>query len=67
MVNGRDDFLMPHELSSKPMLNLLGTPPDQKRHARLDGGHIPTNRLAIIREVLDWLDRHLGPVDRSNS
>jgi predicted esterase len=63
MINGRDDFIMPYELSSNPMLELLGIPPDQKRHARLDGGHIPTNRLEIVREVLDWLERHLGPVE----
>jgi predicted esterase len=63
MINGRDDFLMPYELSEKPLFELLGPPPNHKRHARLDGGHIPTDRLAIIREVLDWLDRHLGSVE----
>jgi formylglycine-generating enzyme required for sulfatase activity/predicted esterase len=67
MINGRDDFLMPYELSAKPLLELLGTPAQQKRHARLEGGHIPTNRLDIVREVLAWLDRHLGPVNRSDS
>ncbi len=67
MINGRDDFLMPYELSEKPLFELLGTPSGLKHHARLEGGHIPTDRRAIIREVLDWLDRHLGPVDRSDS
>jgi formylglycine-generating enzyme required for sulfatase activity/predicted esterase len=66
MINGRDDFLMPYELSEKPLFELLGTPSDRKRLARLDGGHIPSNRLEIIREVLDWLDRHLGPAQRSS-
>jgi len=28
----------------------------------LDGGHLPPDRQAIIKEVLDWLDRYLGPV-----
>ena len=67
MINGRDDFLMPYDLSERPLFELLGPSDERKRHARLQGGHIPTDRLAIIREVLDWLDRHLGPVDRSDS
>jgi predicted esterase len=63
MINGRDDFILPYELS-QPLFDLLGAPADKKRHARLAGGHIPTNRLDIMREVLEWLDRHLGPVTR---
>jgi predicted esterase len=62
MIIGRDDFIMPYDLSQKEMFDLLGMPDDRKRHARLDGGHIPSDRLEIVREVLDWLDRHLGPV-----
>jgi dipeptidyl aminopeptidase/acylaminoacyl peptidase len=60
MINGRDDFLMPYTVSQKPLFDLLGSPVEHKRLARLDGGHIPRNRLEIIREVLDWLDRYLG-------
>ncbi len=41
------------------MFEALAAP--DKRHARLDGGHIP-DRRDIVRETLDWLDRHLGPV-----
>jgi hypothetical protein len=67
MINGRDDFTMPYELSQRPLFALLGTPSDLKRHALLDGGHIPTDRREVIREVLDWLDRHLGPVRRTTS
>jgi eukaryotic-like serine/threonine-protein kinase len=62
MINGRDDFLMPYELSQRPFFELIGAPADRKRHARAAGGHIPANRFDIIREVLDWLDRQLGPV-----
>jgi predicted esterase len=65
MINGRDDFILPYELSQQPLFAMLGAPDDRKRLARLDGGHIPTNRLEIIREVLDWLDRWLGPVQRA--
>jgi dienelactone hydrolase len=61
MVAGRQDFARPVETLQRPVFDLLGPPPDQKRLALIDGGHIP--RLQdIIREILDWLDRHLGPV-----
>jgi predicted esterase len=65
MINGRDDFILPYELSQQPFFALLGVPDHKKQHVRLAGGHIPTNRLEIIREVLDWLDRWLGPVQRA--
>jgi hypothetical protein len=65
MINGRDDFLLSYESSQLPLFELLGAPPERKKLARLEGGHIPTNRVEIIREVLDWLDRHLGPVPAS--
>ena len=61
MVGGRQDFARPIETLQRPLFNLLGPPPDQKRFALFEGGHIP--RLQdVIREVLDWLDRYLGPV-----
>ena len=60
MVAGRQDFARPVETQQRPVFNLLGLPPDQKRLALIDGGHIP--RLQdIIREILNWLDRYLGP------
>jgi predicted esterase len=65
MINGRDDFIAPYELSQRPLFEMLGAPDDRKRLARLAGGHIPTSRLEIVREVLDWLDRWLGPVQRT--
>lgn len=61
MVSGRQDFARPIETQQRPVFNLLGPPPDQKRFALFEGGHIP--RLQdVIREILDWLDRFLGPV-----
>jgi predicted esterase len=62
MINGRDDYLVPFAESQRPLFELLGAEPSNKRHARLAGGHIPSDPNEIIREVLDWLDRHLGPV-----
>ena len=61
MLNGRDDFYFPLELSQRPMFRLLGTKADDKRHVLFDGGHIP-NRLVPVKPTLEWLDRYLGPV-----
>jgi hypothetical protein len=62
MINGRDDFLFPLETSQQPLFRRLGASDADKRHALLEGGHIPADRREIIREVLDWLDQYLGPV-----
>jgi hypothetical protein len=35
-------------------------------HALLEGGHVPSDRLTLMREVLEWLDRWLGPVGESS-
>jgi hypothetical protein len=40
---------------------MLGTPEADKRHLVVDAGHVPPRGL-YMREVLDWLDRHLGRV-----
>jgi eukaryotic-like serine/threonine-protein kinase len=64
MINGVDDFLTPYEQAQRPLFRLLGAPEERKRHVRLEGGHVPHERLALIREVLAWFDRHLGPVLR---
>jgi hypothetical protein len=63
MVNGRDDFILNFERSQEPLFRLLGAAEDEKRLARLEGGHLPTDRVALIEEVLAWLDRFLGPVE----
>jgi eukaryotic-like serine/threonine-protein kinase len=61
MIQGRWDAIRPLQTHTGPMFELLGTPNEHKRLALVDGGHIvPLN--AAIREVLDWLDRYLGPV-----
>ena len=62
MVNGREDFDLPYETAQVPLYNMLGTAPADKRHAVLEGGHIPPRPQAVFKEVLDWLDRYLGPV-----
>ncbi len=61
MISGFDDFILPYELAQKPFFDLLGAPDADKKLARLEGGHIPRDRKAMIRETLDWLERYLGP------
>jgi serine/threonine protein kinase/cephalosporin-C deacetylase-like acetyl esterase len=62
MVNGRFDPIFPFETSQIPMFRLLGAADRDKRHFVVDGGH-PAFNQEVVREVLGWLDRYLGPVD----
>ena len=62
MVSGRYDDLLPLDRSQNPMFRLLGTPEKDKRHAVFESGHIAPRNL-VIKEVLDWFDRYLGPVN----
>jgi tRNA A-37 threonylcarbamoyl transferase component Bud32/dienelactone hydrolase len=64
MVNGRDDFDLPYETAQVPMFRMLGTADADKRHAVLEGGHIPPRPQDVFKEILDWLDRYLGPVNK---
>jgi formylglycine-generating enzyme required for sulfatase activity/dienelactone hydrolase len=61
MVNGRYDWFYPIDSSQLPLFRALGSPPNDKRHAVFDTGHVPPNDL-LMKEVLDWLDHYLGPV-----
>jgi formylglycine-generating enzyme required for sulfatase activity/dienelactone hydrolase len=61
MLNGRYDSMLPPETSSKPMFDLLGTPPEDKRLILHETDHIPP-RIEYIKETLAWLDKYLGPV-----
>ena len=61
MVNGRYDHFFPLETSQNVMYRFLGTPEKDKRHAVLNGGHIPQYD-EMAKEVLDWLDKYQGPV-----
>lgn len=65
MLNGRNDFGFPLETSQKVLFRLLGTPEPQKKHVLFDAAHeVVAVRTQVIREVLDWLDQHQGPVKR---
>ena len=64
MLGGRYDFIFPVETSQKPLFNLFATPaPDKRLVIFENAGHVPP-RIELIREVLAWLDRYLGPVQR---
>ena len=63
MINGRKDFRAPVETNIQPLFDMLGTPAEHKRLVLLDGGHVPASPNEVIRQVLDWLDLYLGPVD----
>jgi dienelactone hydrolase/predicted Ser/Thr protein kinase len=64
MLGGQYDFGFPLETSQKPLFNLFATPAEHKRLVTFENaGHVPP-RIDLIREVLDWLDRYLGPVQR---
>jgi serine/threonine protein kinase/predicted esterase len=64
MLNGRDDFRFPLDESQKPMFRLLGTKAADKAHVLVEGGHAPKWTL-LVKPILDWLDRYLGPVTSS--
>ena len=65
MVNGREDVIAPVNTCQIPMYKLLGTPEEQKQRKLYDGGHGAFGLFyqQIRADVLDWLDRCLGPVD----
>jgi cephalosporin-C deacetylase-like acetyl esterase len=63
MLNGKYDSIFPLETSIRPMCNLLGTPDDNKDLKLYESDHLPP-RNEYIREILAWLDRYLGPVQR---
>ncbi|CAN5636110.1 hypothetical protein BH23GEM1_BH23GEM1_12170 [soil metagenome] len=62
LINGANDFQSPIE-AQRRFLELLGTPPEHRKHVVLEGGHVPNDFRGLVREALDWFDRHLGRVE----
>jgi dienelactone hydrolase len=62
MMNGRYDNRFPLEASGRPLMNLFGAPPADKKLVLLETGHAMVGFPASTRESLAWLDRYLGPV-----
>jgi pimeloyl-ACP methyl ester carboxylesterase len=65
MITGRHDVGFPLETLQRPFFELLGTPREHKQHVLFEAGHWPFPRAQFIRENLAWLDRYLGPVEKS--
>lgn len=59
LLNGKYDSAFPFELSQQPMMDLLGTPSEQKELVPFEASHM-VPRYQLIKESLAWLDRHLG-------
>jgi dienelactone hydrolase len=65
ILNGRDDVI-PYETAQRPLFDALGT--KDKVFSRYSGGHAsPAGRPDVIGEVLDWFDKHLGPVNQARN
>lgn len=61
VLNGRYDAVFPFETNQKPMFELLGS--KEKQHVVFESGHVLVgHRNQMVQRLLDWLDRHLGPV-----
>jgi serine/threonine protein kinase/formylglycine-generating enzyme required for sulfatase activity/dienelactone hydrolase len=65
MVNGREDAFLPLTTSQIPLYELLGTPDEHKKHRLYPGSHGMFGLFyeQIRGDVLNWLDRYLGPVE----
>jgi len=59
MLNGMYDRWIDQEI--RPMVDLLGTPPEHKKIILYETDHIPP-KAEYIRETLAWLDKFFGPV-----
>ncbi len=63
MINGRYDFSFSPLTTQAPLFRMLGSPAWDKRHILLDTPHdVRADRPVLVKSVLDWLDRYLGPV-----
>lgn len=62
MLNGRYDYMMPYETHQKPLFDLFGTPEKDKHHVLFETGHYIWSSIESFKEILNFLDRYLGPV-----
>jgi len=60
MVNARADFGYPIETAQLPLFRALGA--QNKNHLLFEGGHIAVRIHEMIKGILDWFDRYVGPV-----
>jgi dipeptidyl aminopeptidase/acylaminoacyl peptidase len=62
MLNGKYDNFFELENNIKPFFNFLGTPEKNKRLVVYETAHYVA-KADMIKEVLAWLDKYLGPVN----
>jgi dipeptidyl aminopeptidase/acylaminoacyl peptidase len=62
LLGGRQDFIHPVDTAQIPFFRMLGTPEKDKKHIIFEGGHAPLRIQPLIKDILDWFDRYLGPV-----
>jgi len=62
LIAGRTDYICPVETHQKPVIRLSAAAPQDKRHVILNSGHALQPFQNVVKEVLPWLDRYLGPV-----
>jgi len=59
-LNGKYDFFFATETSQEPLLELLGSAPNDKGRVVYDTPHtIPSTEL--IKERVEWMERYWGP------
>jgi serine/threonine protein kinase/formylglycine-generating enzyme required for sulfatase activity/dienelactone hydrolase len=65
MINGRNDSVFPLETRQMPLLSLLGTPEEHKRHILYESGHCVIGfwKNQVVSDILDWLDHYFGRPD----
>ena len=63
MLAGRYDSMLGFEAATRPLFDLLGTPPELKTLLVYDTDHIPPKQ-EFVTEILAWLDQRFGPVKR---
>jgi dienelactone hydrolase len=65
LMGAEFDSLFPTEASQRPLFDMWGAPADKKRYVVMKGiGHeLFRAQNELIREILPWLDTHLGPVN----
>ncbi len=63
MLNGKYDVVFPYETSVATMFDLLGTPEEHKKQVLYDTDHF-VPKTEMIKEVLNWLDKYFGPVNK---
>lgn len=64
MQNGKYDHLIPVETNAKVLFGLLGTPEKDKSLLLYETGHSVWFLNEYRKDIFDFLDKHLGPVNR---